>query len=338
VGASAAAQLQYPLPPGCTARFVRPGDEEAILHLLERAFGGWPKKDLLVPPIEHLRWKLSSHEKALWLHTVAELDGRIIACRPFLARYLKLDNQVVLARTAVDRATLPEFQRQNIMNAMEVRLPHEWVEKFDVILSLRNNWQSVHANPGANNRRTIDVVTRKLDGSLPRDESVDWSLRRVAAFDERIDAFWRQASRPYRVAIARTMSYLNYRYADQRAGNYTIVLAERDDLILGYIITTAWQGTGHIADALVLPERLDVLESLLVDAVARARAVGNTSLECWRFPYHPYVPVSEKVGFDKPRRTHGLNLQSLHGQDNDVAFFADPRERAHFSAGDTDLV
>ena len=89
---------------------------------------------------------------------------------------------------------------------------------------------------------------------------------------------------------------------------------------------------------LVLPERLDVLESLLADAVRRLRAEGNTSLECWRFAYHPYVPVLEKLGFNKPRRTHGLNLQSLNGRDDEVAFFADPKASLHFSAGDTDLV
>ncbi len=338
MGASTADLLKYPLPEGCTLRFIQDGDEEGMLDVLDRAFDGWPKKELLVSPLEHLRWKLSSHKLAQRFHVVAELNGRIIAVRTFLARRIKVGDRFLLIRTAVDRAVLPEFQRRNIMNAMEVRVAREWLESFDALLSLRNNWQSVRAVSTPHHRRTIDVISRPLD-SAPAAEAPDgWTLRRVDAFDARIDEFWREASKPYRLIVARTKDYLNYRYADRRAGNYTIVLAERAESVLGYIITAAWQGTGHIADVLVSPGRLDVLASLLADAVQRLRAAGNATVECWRFAYHPYVPVLEELGFVESRRTHGLSLAALGASDDELAFFADPKVPAHFSAGDTDLV
>ena len=56
---------QYPLPPGCIDRTYEAGDDQSLLDLLDRAFGGWPKRHVSVPPIDHLRWKLSSHPYAL---------------------------------------------------------------------------------------------------------------------------------------------------------------------------------------------------------------------------------------------------------------------------------
>jgi hypothetical protein len=244
----------------------------------------------------------------------------------------------MLVRTALDRAVLPEYQRRNIMNAMEVRLPKESIDQFDALLSTENNWQTVRGVTSAHRRRSIDVVARLLD-SVPEVETPRGvTLRPVEAFDERIDALWAEASRPYRMIIARTKGYLNYRYADPRAGVYTIVIAEEGERILGYIVTTALRGTGHIADMLVLPDHLDVLEPLVADALRRLRDARNTSAECWRFAYHPYVPTLEKLGFDQPRRTHRFSLQSLSCRDEEIAFFADPKTAAHVTAGDTDLV
>ncbi len=136
----------------------------------------------------------------------------------------------------------------------------------------------------------------------------------------------------------RTADRLNYRFADPRAGDYTIVVAEQGDRVLGYIIYTSWKQTGHVADVLVLPERYDVLESLLVYALEELRCGGNTSAECWRFMYHPYRPVLERLGFDQPRRSQGTTLHSLQGHDDELAFFADPKSAVHIMAGDTDLV
>jgi hypothetical protein len=329
---------QYPLPAGCTLRYFRDGDEEGMLDVLERAFDGWPKVELSVRPIEHLRWKLRSHEVALRSHIVAVLDGRIIAVRPLWAARVKVDDRVLLGRQPIDRAVLPAFQNQQMMPAMEARMPSAWAERFDVTLSLRISWQRLNLTPGHAHRRTIDIVARSLSIPPPPEAQVDWTLPRVETFDERFDDFWSEASRPYRMIVARTKEYLNYRYADRRAGNYSIVLAEAGGQVLGYIISTASQGIGRIADVLVLPQRLDVLESLLADAVRRLRDEGKTSLECWRFAYHPYAATLDKLGFDEPKRAKGINFKSLKGLDEEIAFFVDPKSAVHIMAGDTDLV
>ena len=336
---SATLQEQYPLPPGCEQRYFREGDEESMLDVLDKAFDGWPKVELSVPPIEHLRWKLRMHEAALRSHIVAVIDGRCIAVRPLWAPPVKVDDNVLLGRHAIDRAVLPEFQRHGMMAALEVRMPPRWAERFDLTLSLRSNWQRINLTPGQSHPRKLDVVACSLDAPPPVAVIPgDLTLRSIDTFDDRFDDFWAEASVPYRVMVARTAQHLNYRFGDRRAGNYRIVVAEREGRVLGYVITTARERTGYIADALVLPGRNDVLESLLADAVSHLRMDGKASVECWRFPYHPYVPSLEKLGFHEPRRTETLNLRSLNGRDREFEFFEEPKEPVHYMAGDTDLV
>ena len=327
------------LPPGCTQRFFRDGDEEALLVLLQDAFNGtWPKRTISVPPLEHLRWKLRSHRLATNLHVVAEQGGRIIAARPLWVSPLQIEGSVLLSRQAVDLAVLPEFQRLHLMSAMEARTPRARIDLVDVAVGLGNRWQKINFVPGTPYRRNIDVVARSLEGAVSDSLPEEWTLRRVESFDDRIDELWRQASRSFRAIFVRTADCLNYRYADPRAGDYTIVIAEQGEHILGYIIYTYWQGTGQIADALVLPERPDVLASLLHYAAAQLRRAGNDSVECWRDTYHPYGSALEKLHFNEPRRSQRITLHSLRGHDDGMAFFADPKSAVHIMAGDTDLV
>lgn len=327
------------LPAGCTLRFFQEGDEEPLLALLNAAFNGsWPRRKISVPPLEHLRWKLRSHDLAANLHVIAEQDGRIIAARPMWASPLKIDSRILLSHLTVDLAVLPEFQRHRVMTAMKARTPPERVDLFDVAVGVSNNRQSMNFIPGTSHERNIDVVVCPLDAEVPTIASAEWTIRRVDAFDRRVDDLWREASRSFRAIFVRTADRLNYRFADPRAGNYAIAIAEQGDRILGYIIYSSWQETGQIADVFVLPERLDVLESLLAYAIGQLRCEGNASAECWRFMYHPYRPVLEKLGFDQPRRTPRISMQWLNGQDDEMAFFADPKSAVHIMAGDTDLV
>jgi hypothetical protein len=218
-------------------------------------------------------------------------------------------------------------------------MPDTWFQRFDVTYSIRIHWQRINLTPGHNYIRPIDVVARSLDAPAPTtNEAKDVVLRPVETFDERFDDLWKEASRPFRVVVARTSERLNYRFADRRAGIYRMVTAEQDGRLLGYSITTSRMEIGYLADALVLPERLDALEMLLANAIGYLRSEGKTSVEFWRFPYHPYIPVLERLGFDEPKRTEGVNFRSLQGRDQELAFFADQKQPAHLTPGDTDLV
>lgn len=327
------------LPPGCVQRYIQEGDEQGILDLLTRAFDGvWPRHGISVAPIVHLRWKLNNHPLAARLHLVAELDGRIISVRPMWVCPVKVRERELLTRYAIDRAVAPEFQRKRVMTAMEARTPDDWFARFDVLLGVVNNWQSISYVPGTPYRRKIDVVGRLLDGVIPTPGDVNWSIRPVKAFDDRVDELWRRASHDFVYAAVRTSAVLNYRYADRRSGDYTIALAEQGETLLGYVVYSSWQGTGQIADVLVLPGRQDVLESLVAFALRDLQQAGSSTVECWRDLHHPYRPALDKLGFVELQRRQGMTLHSVRGPDDSVAFFADPKAAVHIMAGDTDLV
>jgi hypothetical protein len=86
----------------------------------------------------------------------------------------------------------------------------------------------------------------------------------------------------------RHRAYLNWRYADPRAGRYTIRVAEEKGELLGYVVPAVSRGKGFIADLLVLPGRLDVVAALVEDAAGHLAERGLSALRCWCAKRHPY--------------------------------------------------
>ena len=127
-------------------RLYRTDDDERALALLTAAFDGWPKVEIAVDPIEHLRWKLHSADDAHRYHAVAEAGARIIGFRAFFVQRVKLRGRVVRARQSFDEAVHPEFQRRGAMEGMRrfcdppldfhfgVRSGHPAIRKMNVTL------------------------------------------------------------------------------------------------------------------------------------------------------------------------------------------------------------
>lgn len=314
-------------------REYRDSDAEELLEVLRAAFGQWPQREITVPALDHLRWKLGSHRSAR--HMIVERDARIVAFSGMWVCPLETDGRSVLCRYSVDRAVVPEMQGLRVMTAMDAQMPKGLLGPFDVIVGVSNKWQSVNFVPGSRHHRIINVVTRDAYGDIDAREDLGWRSRTIDTFDERIDGLWRAASSTFRQATERTQHWLNYRFADPRAGNYRVRIAETGDEILGYIISSAFQGEGRIVDMLVRPGRHDVLVYLLLHAIADLRAIGCDQVECWRDLHHPYSAVMDELGF-RPRRNLRITFHSQRTM-NDLAFIDDSRVPVHFMAGDTDL-
>jgi hypothetical protein len=181
-------------------------------------------------------------------------------------------------------------------------------------------------------------MARSLDGEIPQIDRGDWTVARVDAFDGRVDELWDRVSGGFALAMVRNKERLNYRFADARAGNYRMAVAEQGGHLLGYVVYSWWRGVGQLADLLVLPERLDVLQSLLGVALRDLRTIGNTRVECWTDLHHVYNPAFIRLELNELVRRQRMTLHALHGDDDGAAFFADPKSRVHLMAGDTDLV
>jgi hypothetical protein len=93
-----------------------------------------------------------------------------------------------------------------------------------------------------------------------------------------------------------------------------------------------------VADLLALPDRLDVVDSLLSAGLQQFRAGGQQRVECWSEMHGPYRWALDKAGFREARRSIGLTFRPLRIPAAQAAFLGDPGASILFTAGDTDLV
>ena len=384
-----------------SARFSRAGDEPGIHAVLAATFPRWPKAEIAVDPVEHLRWKLSNHLDLPHHHVVAELDGRIVGTQGIIIQRIKIDGRVFLSSQGFDVAVHPQYQNTGVRSRMNVFSLPDWNESWDLHYTLQSGHPAEHRvglknavdardpreSAEAAQRRVLQMVedqplsfanriealvhplrplfsesgrafrrsdsamslargialsgvalAGRLRTAIERPRPSGWTVRRVDSFDERFERFWDEASAPFVFIVERTPAYLNWRYADPRAGSFTILVAEDDNRVLGYLVLQRSYGKGYIADLLALPGRLDVAASLAQSALVRFRDAGVSTVECWSPRHHPYRPVLRRAGFLCKHRNVSLHPLPGRGLPERLALVDDPRAAIHVAIGDTDLV
>lgn len=332
------------LPEGWVTRFIQPGDEEGILRVMTEAFERWPKLPCAVSPIDHLRWKLASHPIAENFHVVVDSPEGIVGARLDWGLKTMVGKREYDVRMSIDRAVRPKCRKNYAMSAMRNYRQDLHDVSFDMYLGYSSdapgleNLQKYSARGVTRYRRLIDVLVCDVPTSAPIAEPVAWHLVRAEAFDQRADALWARVRSQFLYGVVRSSAHLSWRYGDRRAGDYVILAAEQDDLWLGYIVVRSSETTGYVADMIGLPERLDVLNSLLCAALEHLGASGVLRVECWSEPFGMYRWALDKAGFREPRRSIGLSFRPLRFPAEEAAFLDDPAASVLFSAGDTDLV
>lgn len=337
------------------------GTDAALLHLLLVAFGRWPAVEIQVDPIEHLRWKASGLEDSAQLHRITEVDGRIASSVFCIVQRIKVRDGEARSILATDRCVHPDFQRRGLAQAIGrwrrkhpdeqpcdiqfgVQSPHPALQRirkrvssgvYDIANELQAMSLALRPRPGE------DAGDTQQASDPPRAAAaraaVSWDIVAAERFDKRIDDFWRRAAQPFDFIVVRTEAYMNWRYADPRAGRFAIRLAEEDDELLGYAVLRISHGKGYIADMLALPGRLDVVRSLIDDAVPQLWELGAFRVDCWLPAVHPYQTPLREAGFTFRKRPAELDV-NLREMDIDVEFLAEPDAAIHVVAGDTDLV
>jgi len=320
-----------------------------MLRVLQASFSVWPKVETSVQPIDHLRWKMASHPIASRFHLVAEHGAEIIAVRLFIARDVMFAGRTLLAYQPVDISVIPDFQDQGLLKQIRAldykRLEgRTYAETFDMKLFYESGHpaakQLQKEIPGSfalGNQ--LAVLDHPNDGDRPTPpDGTPFAIRQTPAFDDRLDVFWREASPQFDLIHARTKDVMNWRYADPRAGDFTITLAEGDGLLLGYVITRCSRGRGYIADILALPNRIDVVAALARSALTQFRQASLERIECWLPARHPYQTPLRGLGFAPRRSPLRVRYRPFLTSERDLALLQEPTARIHFTAGDTDLV
>ena len=168
--------------------------------------------------------------------------------------------------------------------------------------------------------------------------AADLEIASIEQFDARFDELCETASRPFQLIQERTAAYLNWRYADERAGPFVVRTVSRDGQLVGYAATRLLAGRAHLADLLCLPGETHAAEALIRDSLALARAAGCRGLWCRLPERHPYRPALRRAGFIDLGARAG-ELFDPHALPSELFdFLDDPDARVHITYGDSDTV
>ena len=271
----------------------------------------------------------------IWL---AQSDDKVIGHYSIIPIIMRAGNAYVTGSVACHAATHPDYQGQGVFSSLVNRCILDAGEKsvpitygfadtnlrptykryermghicFMIRMIKVLDWQSVLARYVRNRFLTSTgaLVLRRIRKTGPSRRS--FAIEAISRFDERIDAFWEQVSRGFKIIVRRDQRYLNWRYASHPEDEYVIYTTVKGHKILGYCVLgeEQWQNLrlGCIVDLLGFQDNQNAVGCLIDKAVEFFREQGVDAITCMVSERHPYTSLLRKAGFiPYPRRNRAL--------------------------------
>ena len=284
-----------------------PGDETSIVELLQLVFNGWPKLDLSCTPLDHWKWKYEDNPlSTLKIITTINRDNNIVGCYHGVDLNVKVGEDVLPFNNGADVAVHPHYRRMGIYNKMNAAIsllrwtagtkiifwttgnpilkkslvkPGRRAFPQEVVHFIRIRDVDLHFKMSPSDNAWIKKVGYRIMNfidnfshvrSLSSIEKV--KIKSVSTFDDRVNLFWDKIAGKYSFIVERRQDYLNWRYCDSRGGNYRVFIAEEEESLIGYCVVMINRYNkdyprGYIVDLLKLPNRFDVSEALIQEAI-----------------------------------------------------------------------
>lgn len=214
----------------------------------------------------------------------------------------------------------------------------------DVSLHLKMNTNI--SNPwlkdiGFNIVKMINRARTKLSSSTIY--SKDYSIYQIKKFDNRINTFWDNIKEYYNFIVERNKDYLNWRYCDIRGGNYIVKQIEAEDNILGYSVLRVNRyrkeyPEGYIVDLITLPQRPDIVNILIEDAIKYFNNKSINIIYSWIIKKHPYEGMFNNYAFINSRKRINVGYRLLNIKNEVMEFQTSLPEHLHLHIGDTDWI
>jgi hypothetical protein len=116
----------------------------------------------------------------------------------------------------------------------------------------------------------------------------------------RIEAFLDRVKDEYDFILERNCRYMNWRYADKRAGHYEIFLAKSDNDVLGILVLMLTEDQDYpeasIADLIVPSNRVDVGYKLIEFICERCDNRDINKMSCFGVRGTPLLAMAVKMG------------------------------------------
>lgn len=169
------------------------------------------------------------------------------------------------------------------------------------------------------------------------------NIQEVKSFNSSIDQFWDEISEHYKFIVERRKEFLNWRYCDVNAGGFIVNEAKDDDgFTLGYSAIKINRylkhySIGYIVDLLTLPDKIDVVEALVAEAIRYFDEKGINIINCLIVKNHPHEKILKSYGFlDSRLKINVFMRSSLEIQRILKRIEGVSPDRLHFSYGDID--
>lgn len=354
------------------------GDEESIVALLTKVFNGWPNYSIRCSPTDHWRWKYLNNPLKKSFISLALIGDEIIGVNHSFPIKVKIGEEIVKGSFGADLAVHPNHRGKGISTQLQ-RLKRQLkdrtamfslyvssnpivVERKDetrippfphVLLNLvrvndinkhlritkeKNSWLK---RMGFNFLKLLNNLENRSRVKIRTGEPLT-RLEKMSLPDDRIDSFWEKVKQHYTFIIERNRSYLNWRYHDNRSGEYSTVLASSPEgEVAGFIVTTINRKNrdypiGYIMDVLALPENIPVVNTLIKNAVEHFDREGVNLVNALMFQAHPFRKVFLKNGFLNSRKKIHLFAGIKFNEEMNQRIQSLEPNKIHFTYGDID--
>ncbi len=297
---------------GLTFRPYRPGDEQGILALFQRAYG---KERSLA----HWRWKFCDNPAGRQIMLAVTEAGEVVGQYAAVPAWAAKDGGRFLLSQAVESMVDARFRRGLKKPGLQATL----VKRFYVEYMGPDKGAMAYGFPIPVYSRYLvrtgvcTVLHRvvQLERELPvgasgrgeRPASLRYRVEQVRRFPPAVDELWRRCQHELPLAIIRDARYLNWRYADCPDVAYVKLLAiERwTGRVAGLaVLRLGIEGrpAGLLVDWLVPQRRRGLAGALLRRCHALATESGQDRMEAWFPEYASQFELLKAHGY-RPKPT-----------------------------------
>jgi len=247
-------------------------------------FRGWPKQDIRCSKVDYWKWKHLENPVAESIMLVTEIDEQVVGSNHSLPMKVKPSDQELLCVIGTDLAVHRDHRRKGIRTRQRIKKMERLIPQ-GVSFSYHMTGNPIIIESGANQKlpkfddawlkklgyRTLETLNRIENQLIKIPETGNVKVEKVDRLGPDFDVFWEQVSKKFDYIGVRNSEYLNWRYADPRAGNYSIYLAKINDEIVGYMVICIngyikEYPVGFIVDLLTNPETVEAAYPLLDEA------------------------------------------------------------------------
>jgi GNAT superfamily N-acetyltransferase len=346
-----------------SVRSYSSGDEERIVSLCNTVFPNWSKRELKHGLLEFWRWKYLDGPNYVNTNVVAESNDKIIGCNLSYSIYLKLGKEELFSEVAGDLAVDPDYRRMGVSRTMGGLRREVHIEN-GVRVALHYTTNPIVIKNSINQKRPPfptkfekyffvlnparyfkDNFWKKIAyrvflnfNKLRQGSRAQVKIKQITAFNDQIDEFWNNIKDDYNFIIKRDQEYLNWRYCDDRAGNYTIFIAQENERIIGYLVLGIIDKDAFIADIIAIKNQEAIYNTLISHALNNLKQENIALISVWAIKGHAieksfigngFLARGNEVYLFFNRKFEGIEFDWLKNE---------PVNSLHLAFGDSDII